>query len=215
MDSHGSHMHAEFLNYVMEHKICLFTFPAHTTHLTQPLDVGVFQSMKHYHAKGIDQAMRTGQSEFNKLDFLHLFPTLKRQTMTPRTILGSWEKTGLVPYNPSVVLSKIAHPEETHETPPSAENSDDKALEHTPHGPKAVIEFGRWLKVQIEGEDELSDIMLAMKCLIKGSTAAAHSQQLVKSELKESHACQLAKRKCDSQTNTVAAKHGVVTVDMV
>ena len=69
--------------------------------------------------------------------------------------------------------------------------------------------------MQIKGEDELSDIMLVMKCLIKGSTAAAHFQQLVESELKESHARQLAKRKHDSQTNTVAAKHGVVTVDMV
>ena len=57
--------------------------------------------------------------------------------------------------------------------------------------------------------------MLAIKCLIKGSTTAAHSQQLVKSELKKSYAHQLAKRKCDSQTNTVAVKHGVVTVSMV
>ena len=114
-----------------------------------------------------------------------------------------------------MVLSKIAHPQETYKTPPLAEDSDDEALEHTPYGPKAVIEFGRQLKVQIEGENELNDIMLTMKHLIKGSTAAAYSQQLVKSELKESHAHQLVKRKCDSQTNTVAVKHGVVTVGMI
>ena len=91
--------------------------------------------------------MRTGQSKFNKLDFLHLFPTLKRQTMTPCTILDSWEKTGLVPYNSSVVLSKIAHSQETHKTPPLTEDSDDETLKHTPYSLKAVIEFGRQLKM--------------------------------------------------------------------
>ena len=135
--------------------------------------------------------------------------------MTLCTIFDSWEKTGLVLYNSSVVLSKVACSQKTHKTPPSVEDLDDKALKHTPHSPKAVIEFGRWLKVQIEKEDELSDIILIMKCLIKENTAVAHSQQLVKSELKKSHAHQLVKRKHDSQTNTVAAKHNVVTVDII
>ena len=47
INGYGSHMTCEFLNYATEHKICLFTFPAHLTHIMQPLDVEVFQPYKH------------------------------------------------------------------------------------------------------------------------------------------------------------------------
>jgi hypothetical protein len=41
-DGHGSHLSDEFLLFAWEKKILPFLFPAHTTHLLQPLDVGVF-----------------------------------------------------------------------------------------------------------------------------------------------------------------------------
>ena len=47
--------------------------PPHSTHLTQPLDVGVFQPMKHYHAEAVDNAIRLGDVDFNRLDFLAAF----------------------------------------------------------------------------------------------------------------------------------------------
>ena len=86
MDGYGSHMTTEFLDYAEAHNIRLFTFPPHTTHLTQPLDVGVFQPYKHWHSQGLNHAMRCGQIEFTKLDFFHLFSQMKANTMTPRII---------------------------------------------------------------------------------------------------------------------------------
>ena len=47
MNDHDRHMIAKFLNYVTQHNIRLFTFSSHSTHLTQSLDVGVFQPFKH------------------------------------------------------------------------------------------------------------------------------------------------------------------------
>ena len=67
--------------------IVLFRLPAHFTHLTQPLDVGVFQSFKHYHTEAIDRAVRLG-------DIRHAF-----------------KSTGIVPFNPNVVLDKIREKE--------------------------------------------------------------------------------------------------------
>ncbi|KIM92662.1 hypothetical protein OIDMADRAFT_66409, partial [Oidiodendron maius Zn] len=46
-DGHGSHLTQEFLDFCWQHHIRPFQLPAHTTHLLQPLDVGVFQSLKH------------------------------------------------------------------------------------------------------------------------------------------------------------------------
>ena len=67
--------------------------------------------------------------------------------MTLYTILDSWEKTGLVLYNSSMVFSKAAHLQETHKTSSLTEDSDDEVLKHTPHNLKTVIEFDRQLKV--------------------------------------------------------------------
>ena len=47
LDSHGSHHIDEFLKFCEDHKIKPVGMPPHTTHLLQPLDVCVFQPLKH------------------------------------------------------------------------------------------------------------------------------------------------------------------------
>ncbi len=42
LDGYGSHLTYEFYKYAQKHKIELFALPPHSTHLTQPLDVGCF-----------------------------------------------------------------------------------------------------------------------------------------------------------------------------
>ena len=64
LDVYGSHLTYEFWEYSKENKICLFRLPPHSTHLTQPLDVGVLQPMKHYHAEAVDNAIRLGDVDF-------------------------------------------------------------------------------------------------------------------------------------------------------
>ena len=46
MDGYGSHMTYEFFTYAKRKQIELFHLPPHSTHLTQPLDVGCFQPFK-------------------------------------------------------------------------------------------------------------------------------------------------------------------------
>ena len=47
MDSHNSHMIANFIVFCMEHLIDLFILFPHTSHLFQLLDVGMFSLLKH------------------------------------------------------------------------------------------------------------------------------------------------------------------------
>ncbi len=60
----------EFYEYAQKHHIELFRLPPHSTHLTQPLDVSCFQPFKHYHAEAIDNAMRSGEGDFGRLELL-------------------------------------------------------------------------------------------------------------------------------------------------
>ncbi|XP_060863002.1 uncharacterized protein LOC132939698 [Metopolophium dirhodum] len=46
MNSHASHINMDVMTLAKENEIYLFTFPAHTRHLLQPIDVGVYKPLK-------------------------------------------------------------------------------------------------------------------------------------------------------------------------
>ncbi len=107
MDNYGSHLTYEFLQYADFHNIVIFTLPPHYTHVTQPLNVGIFQPMKHYHSEVIDETIRLGSTSFNKQDFLASFTSLRAKAFTESNIRSAFKQTGLVPYSPKVVLEKV------------------------------------------------------------------------------------------------------------
>ncbi len=51
--------------------------------------------------------MLTRISEFGKLDFLASLTTMRAKTFKKSTILSAFKKTGLISYNPEIVLQKI------------------------------------------------------------------------------------------------------------
>ena len=106
LDGFGSHTTYEFFEYAKLNKILLLKLPPHSTHLTQPLDVGLFQALKQYYAEAIDAAVKAGNVDFDKLDFLACFESIRAQAFTKSNILSAWKNTGLIPYNPRVVISK-------------------------------------------------------------------------------------------------------------
>src|SRR6185312_11618363 len=70
LDGHGSHHTREFITYCDAHSIVPFGLPPNLTHLLQPLDVVVFQPLKHYHAKALDLLVRDGLVNITKVEFL-------------------------------------------------------------------------------------------------------------------------------------------------
>ena len=114
---YGSHLTNEFYEYAQKHKIELFALLPHSTHLTQPLDVGCFQPYKHYHSEAIDATMRTGIPKFSKLDFLASLITMRAKAFKKSTILSAFRKTGLIPYISEIVLQKVSPANS--QTPPS------------------------------------------------------------------------------------------------
>ena len=71
--------------------------PAHASHLLQPLDVGCL----------VDKQMRCGFNLIDKLDFLAAYPSAHAEAYKPATIQNSFAATGIVPYGPDRVLSKL------------------------------------------------------------------------------------------------------------
>jgi hypothetical protein len=52
-NGYSSHLTQEFIDFCWLYHIRPFQLPLHTTHLLQPLDVGVFQSLKHNFKKEV------------------------------------------------------------------------------------------------------------------------------------------------------------------
>ena len=46
LDGHSTHYQPQAIRFAMEHDIILLCLPPHTTHESQPLDVGVFAPLK-------------------------------------------------------------------------------------------------------------------------------------------------------------------------
>jgi DDE superfamily endonuclease len=86
MDGHGSHLTKEFMDFCFAHKIIPFLLPAHSTHLLQPLDIGVFQSFKHYHQALLEDSIRFGGIDYKKDDFLSSFQQMRNLTFRPYII---------------------------------------------------------------------------------------------------------------------------------
>ena len=90
MDGYGSHLTYKFWAFARDHKIVLFRLPAHSTHLTQPLDVGLFQPFKHYHQEAIDKVVRLGNSDFDRVEFLACFQSMRKRTFTDSNIISAF-----------------------------------------------------------------------------------------------------------------------------
>ena len=58
VDGHGSHVTPDFIGFCIDHLIDLMILPAHTSHVTQPLDVAVFGPLKTAMARETDLLAR-------------------------------------------------------------------------------------------------------------------------------------------------------------
>ena len=72
-DGHDSHITGDFIAHCMDNNILLMILPPHSSHLTQPLDVGVFGALKKQMATEIEPLMRTGVARIQKIEWLTAF----------------------------------------------------------------------------------------------------------------------------------------------
>jgi len=73
--------------------------PPHTSHLLQPLDVGVFGPLKHMYGKLVKGKIAASNNHINKEDFLSLYPPACKTVFTRENICSGFIETGLKPLN--------------------------------------------------------------------------------------------------------------------
>jgi hypothetical protein len=107
LDGHGSHLTPKFDEICAANNIIPICMPPHSSHLLQPLDVGCFAVLKRVYGQLVESKTRLGINHIDKSDFLMAYPSARADTFKPNTIKNSFRATGLSPYSPIEVLSKL------------------------------------------------------------------------------------------------------------
>ncbi|EDN08447.1 conserved hypothetical protein [Histoplasma mississippiense (nom. inval.)] len=139
LDGHGSHLTPEFDQICSENKIIPLCMPPHSSHLLQPLDVGVFAPLKRAYGTLVEQRMRLGFNIIKKADFLDAYPAARREAFKASNIQSGFRATGIVPLDPQGVVQQLNIQLRT-PTPPASRSSNSTSswILQTPSNPRQL-----------------------------------------------------------------------------
>ncbi len=110
-DGHASHMTIDVIELARANGINLLCLPAHTTHILQPLDVGVFKSFKSHFSKVCHTYLMKHPGRVITTDVLaFLVAEAWPHSLTPLNIMGGFKKCGAYPINPGAVSDRQLAP---------------------------------------------------------------------------------------------------------
>src|SRR2546423_1641856 len=94
-DGHDSHISAQFVCYCIDNKIVVFLLPPHSSHLLQPLDVGVFGPVKAVMSLRLARLYTMEISRLQKIEWLENYRQAQGTSIVEGNILGGWRGAGL------------------------------------------------------------------------------------------------------------------------
>lgn len=149
MDCHRSHTQKRFQEICKEHNIIPMYLPPHSTHILQPLDLGVFGPTKtKYKSKLRDLAELLGTDPVKQRLFISNYYEARNIKMTKERIIRSWETAGLNPEDPDKVIhsSQVIAEQIANETD-KAETDTTRTPQHDETNSRPPLE--RWTKKQL------------------------------------------------------------------
>ena len=110
-DGHTSHVTDQLIRWAKEKKIILFVLPPHTSHVLQPLDVAVFGSFKScYYSLCQDFMRKHIGSKITRYNICEIACRAYAKSNTPANITSAFRKTGIYPFNPTVITPSLLAP---------------------------------------------------------------------------------------------------------
>jgi DDE superfamily endonuclease/Tc5 transposase-like DNA-binding protein/Psq-like protein len=215
LDGHGSHLTPQFDRVCAENDIIPLCMPPHSSHLLQPLDVACFAPLKRAYGRFVSDLARCGYNHIDKFDFLADYPRARAEAFKPQTIQTSFAATGITPFEPERVLSKLNISLNT-PTPPGSRPSS-RSSQFTPKTPRTVIQLQKQasslrqlLKQRSNSPPTPSKIMLDQ--IIKGCTITMHNAVLLAQENADLRRANEKKRQKRTRSNRHIAHEGGLTI---
>ena len=215
LDGHESHESAAFQEYCKAHNIITLCLPPHSSHLTQPLDIGCFSVLKRAYGRQIETFIKAHINHITKVEFFLAFKAAYLVSITVQNGQAGFRGAGLVPFNPQAVISKLDVKLRT-PTPtatPSAVASP--WVSQTPHNPIDALSQTTLVKNRIARHQGSSPtpIFETVAALAKGTELLAHEMTLLSAEVRILRQANEALSKRRRAKKTRVRQGGVLTIE--
>ncbi|SPO31976.1 related to transposase [Ustilago trichophora] len=148
IDGHNSHTSTKFLVTAWNRCIIPFCFPAHSTHIMQPLDVSVFGPVSAAYKQIINNLAPQSVSDVNRSQFVTFYAQAREKALTPTAAQKAFADCGIaVKPNAKKVLNQLAGHQQAQRTrttqqsllqerlPPQTSTAVSSALDAFRHEP--------------------------------------------------------------------------------
>ena len=222
-DGHDSHITAEWIAHCIDNDILLMILPPHSSHLTQPLDVGIFGPLKKHMAAEIAPLIQLGVSRVRKVEWLTAFVSAHNKALCAKNILGGFRGTGIHPFSPTKVLRRVASspPPQTPPQPSTPYNSvtafNEAVLTSSPNDYNAVHQANVALNTLIDsGQPIPTPAKKYVNCLTRHVMRLHTRNSLVEKENEEHKALNCSrKRRLSGKRQVIDGKHLISAAELV
>ncbi|XP_053389346.1 uncharacterized protein LOC128552342, partial [Mercenaria mercenaria] len=120
-DGHATHITKDVIELAQKQNVHMFVIPPHSSHLVQPLDVGVFGPFKAALATGCHRLIHAEVGrQVTRSDLPKLIAYAYNSAMTVPNLMAAFRKTGIVPFNPEVLTNTVNDQYPTSEAKPKS-----------------------------------------------------------------------------------------------
>lgn len=103
LDSHTCHINLNTCEMAKEAGLIMHLLPPHANHLMQPVDVGIFKTLKAAYKDSVDYFIPTHGPAINKKHFPLVFVNAWRNAAIKDNAISGFREAGLVPLNPEMI----------------------------------------------------------------------------------------------------------------
>jgi hypothetical protein len=217
-DGHGSHITGKFIRFCMDNNIKLLILPAHSSHFTQPLDIGMFSPLKKYMSAEVGRIIGTNISRLTKAEWTTAYMKARANAFTCYNIRASWDGAGLYPFSPRKVIRRVQPKTPSPPTSPTLNNNlfDKSLLSSSPSDMFSMFEANKELKALLNKDCSLnSPVKRYVNRLSKKAESWKARLAIVEKEKKDAQAVLGARKKVESKKRMFfKGKHLYTTEDI-
>ena len=107
MNKFDNHIMIQFNEFVIVNNIILFKFSIYSTHITQSLNVEIFQFYKQVHENVIKRVVRNDDVKFSRHEFLAILQNFRVFVFVQKTFRNVFKKCEIVLFDFEIILKLL------------------------------------------------------------------------------------------------------------
>jgi hypothetical protein len=174
-----------------------------------------FSPLKRAYGQEIQKQITLSINHINKDEFLTIYSSVRTEALNKKNIQSGFRATGLAPYNPEQVLSRLNTQMKTPTPPGSSHSSQASWITATPHNIRQVELQTEKIKGYMRHRTQSlsSPTNRALNQLVKGYQIAMQSAALLAAENRELRAANEKQKRKRKRRRTYIGQEEALTIE--